>query len=230
MKSILLVEDDQDLGMILQQYMSINDLEVTWVMNGREALEILDQGTVFDLAVLDVMMPEMDGFTLAEKVRERFASMPFIFLTARKMKEDMIKGLQLGADDYIVKPFDADVLVLKINNLLHRFDSMIPQAVSHDKIQIGKYIFDTKNLLLNFQDEQRNLSEREAKLISLFVANKNQLVKRETLLNHVWGDDDFFSGRSMDVFVTRLRKYFKNDEAIKIKSTRGVGLTFFIDS
>lgn len=225
MKHILLAEDDFDFGSILKQYLEIHNYTVTWAKDGKEALEIFTKGQ-FDICVLDVMMPKMDGFTLAEKIIDLNPEVPFIFLTAKKMKEDKIRGLKLGADDYISKPFEADILVLKLENILKRSRKVI--LPKEEVINIGNYEFDMINHKLKIEGESQRLTEKETILIQYLWAHKNRMIKREDLLNKVWGSDDFFSGRSMDVFISRLRKYFKHDTNITIESVRGVGLTFNI--
>ncbi|WP_400075919.1 response regulator transcription factor [Winogradskyella sp. R77965] len=225
MKHILLAEDDLDFGNILKQYLEISGYTITWAKDGKEALELFKNGT-YNICVFDVMMPKMDGFTLAEKVVDLNPETPFIFLTARKLKEDKIKGLKLGADDYIVKPFEADELVLRLNNILKRTEKASTQLQQAEIIQIGTYSFDTKRLELNCNDYKKQLTQKEGELILFLFNHKNQLLKREDILKSVWENDDFFSGRSMDVFISRLRKYFKQDPSISIESIRNVGLEF----
>ncbi|GGX26101.1 response regulator transcription factor [Aquimarina muelleri] len=225
MKHILLAEDDFDFGSILKQYLEIHNYTVTWAKDGKEALEIFTNEQ-FDICVLDVMMPKMDGFTLAEKIIDLDPEVPFIFLTAKKMKEDKIRGLKLGADDYISKPFEADILVLKLENILKRSRKVI--LPKEEVISIGNYEFDMINHKLKIEGESQRLTEKETILIQYLWTHKNRMIKREDLLTEVWGSDDFFSGRSMDVFISRLRKYFKQDTNITIESVRGVGLTFTI--
>jgi len=228
---VLLAEDDLDFGSILKQYLEIHNFSVIWAKDGKEALEKFKNANsskdkTFDICVLDIMMNGIDGFTLASKIINLNPEIPFIFLTAKKMKEDKIRGLKLGADDYIVKPFDADILVLRLRNILKRVQRL---NINEDNLQsynIGKYIFDSKNHLLNIDGNIQPLTARETSLIQYLVNNKNGLIKRDDLLNAIWGSDDFFSGRSMDVFISRLRKYFKSDPSISIDVTRGVGLTF----
>ena len=227
MERVLLAEDDFDFGSILKQYLEIHDYQVTWAKDGKEALEIFAKND-FDICVFDVMMPKMDGFTLAEKALKLNPEIPFVFLTAKKLKEDRLKGLKLGADDYIVKPFEADILVLRLRNILRRTQRSKPTKRSLE--QIGQYRFDAKNQELIFKGEKQKLTEKETLLIQYLYKHKNNLIKREDLLKDVWGNDDFFSGRSMDVFISRLRKYFKQDPNIGIESIRGVGLTFIINS
>ncbi|BAO75651.1 response regulator transcription factor [Winogradskyella sp. PG-2] len=225
MKSILLAEDDVDFGNILKQYLEISGYTITWAKDGREALELFKKDT-YNICVFDVMMPKMDGFTLAEKVADINPETPFIFLTARKLKEDKIKGLKLGADDYIVKPFEADELVLRLNNILRRTEKSSIQLQQSEIIKIGNYSLDTKRLEITCGSYKKQLTQKEGELILFLYKHKNQLLKREDILKAVWGNDDFFSGRSMDVFISRLRKYFKLDTSISIESIRNVGLEF----
>ncbi|EZH73850.1 transcriptional regulator [Aquimarina atlantica] len=225
MKHILLAEDDFDFGSILKQYLEIHNYKVIWAKDGKEALSIFSEGK-FDICVFDVMMPKMDGFTLAEQVVEIDPEIPFVFLTAKKMKEDKIRGLKLGADDYIVKPFEADILVLRLQNILKRTQKIEP--IKDDVVKIGNYEFDSVNHQLRLNGESQRLTEKETLLIQYLWEHRNRMIKREEVLKDIWGNDDFFSGRSMDVFISRLRKYFKEDNTINIESVRGVGLTFSI--
>lgn len=223
---ILLAEDDFDFGSILKQYLEISGFKVVWAKDGEEALEIFQKDN-FSICVFDVMMPKMDGFTLAEKIINLNPETPFIFLTARKMKEDKIKGLKLGADDYIVKPFEADELVLRLHNILRRVQrSTTIKSENTGAIQIGQFSFDPRSLLLTIGDTKKQLTEREGTLLEFLVAHKNQLLKRDEILKAVWETEDFFSGRSMDVFISKLRKHFKEDPSIKIETIRGIGLEF----
>ncbi|MDR6300991.1 response regulator transcription factor [Mesonia maritima] len=227
---ILLVEDDYDFGSILKQYLEVHSYDVTWITDGEKAFTILKEkkNPPISIAVLDVMMPKLDGFELAQKMLTITPEIPFIFLTARKLKEDKIKGLRLGADDYIVKPFDADILVLKLRNILKRNTYHIPPS-QQEKITLGSYLLDVKNYYLQREGKIQKITEKEAALITYLFQHKNQMLKRDKILNDLWGNNDFFSGRSMDVFLSRLRKYFKNDSRIRIESTRGIGITFFLD-
>jgi len=229
---VLLAEDDFDFGSILKQYLEIHAFEVVWEKDGKAALDLfkgeLEKGQGFNICVLDVMMPKMDGFTLAEEIIQIDPELPFVFLTAKKMKEDRIRGLKLGADDYIVKPFEADILVLRLKNILKRTLKSTIQPKTKGSSNIGDYVFNPLNYQLKINSDVQQLTEKETQVIEYLFSNKNQLVKREDLLNNVWGSDDFFSGRSMDVFISRIRKYFKQDDKISIESVRGVGLTFKI--
>lgn len=226
MKKILLAEDDSDFAVILKQYLELHDYEVIWAENGEIALDYFKNQT-FDICVFDVMMPKLDGFSLAEKIIKINPETPFIFLTARKLKEDKIIGLKLGADDYIVKPFEADELILRLQNILKRVEQK-RSLNGNNIIEIGSYIFDNERLTLNSQNHIQQLTEKEASLIEYLFLNHNQLLKREQILMSVWKNDDYFSGRSMDVFISRLRKYFNSDPKISIESVRNVGLEFKI--
>jgi len=223
---ILLAEDDFDYASILKQYLEFSGFKVTWAKDGKEALKIFD-ATNPDICVLDVMMPHMDGFTLAENVIENHPETPFIFLTAKSLKEDKIKGLRLGADDYVVKPFEVEELILRIQNILKRTQKTAVQSVSEANVfAIGAYLFNGENYTLAHEKITHRITEKEAHLIRFLYANRNKLVKREDILKEIWGNDDFFSGRSMDVFISRLRKYFNEDSNISIPSVRGLGFEF----
>ncbi|MBF4493062.1 response regulator transcription factor [Flavobacterium sp. JLP] len=227
MKKLLLAEDDFDFAAILKQYLELHQFEVIWAENGEIALDYFKNQT-FDICVFDVMMPKLDGFSLAEKIITINPEIPFIFLTARKLKEDKIIGLKLGADDYIVKPFEVDELVLRLQNILKRIEQK-KSLEGNNIIEIGSYIFDNERLTLNNKDHVQQLTEKEASLIEYLYLNHNQLLKRDQILMSVWKKDDYFSGRSMDVFISRLRKYFNSDPKIKIESVRNIGLEFKIE-
>ncbi len=227
MKKILLAEDDIDFGAVLKQYLELQNFEVTWAKNGEEALELF-QKNYFDICVLDVMMPILDGFSLAEKMVDLNPEIPFVFLTARNQNEDKIKGLKLGADDYIVKPFEADELVLRLTNIIKRTEKRSLSNAIPNQIEIGLFTFDTKRFELKSSVKTQQLTEKEASLLLFLFQHKNELVKREQVLKAVWGTDDFFSGRSMDVFISKLRKYLSEDHTISIESIRNIGLEFKI--
>ena len=227
MKRLLLAEDDFDFAAILKQYLELHQFEVIWAENGEIALDYFKNQT-FDICIFDVMMPKMDGFSLAEKTIEINPETPFIFLTARKLKEDKIIGLKLGADDYIAKPFEVDELVLRLQNILKRIEQK-RSLEGNNIIEIGSYIFDNERLTLNNKNHVQQLTEKEAALIEYLYLNHNQLLKRDEILMSVWKKDDYFSGRSMDVFISRLRKYFNSDPKIKIESVRNIGLEFKIE-
>lgn len=220
---VLLVEDDIDLGDLLKQYLEVKNFSVRRVFDGIEARKELKEN-VYDILILDVMMPREDGFELAEKLQKQHPQLPFIFLTARKLKEDIITGLKLGADDYITKPFDVDELILRIQNILKRKQRIEP--LKTQITQIGKFTFELENLTLIHENYKINLTQKEAELLNYFVQHRSQLIRREYVLNLLWKETDFFSGRSLDVFVSRLRKYLSADPSIEIESVRGIGFRF----
>lgn len=227
MKRLLLAEDDFDFAAILKQYLELHQFEVIWAENGEIALDYF-KNQAFDICIFDVMMPKMDGFSLAEKIITINPEIPFIFLTARKLKEDKIIGLKLGADDYIIKPFEVDELILRLQNILKRIEQK-RSLEGNNIIEIGSYVFDNERLTLNNKNHVQQLTEMEASLIEYLYLNHNQLLKRDQILMSVWKKDDYFSGRSMDVFISRLRKYFNSDPKIKIESVRNIGLEFKIE-
>lgn len=232
MKRILLAEDDFDFGAALKQYLELNKYEVVWGKDGEEALELSKKET-FDIGIFDVMMPKLDGFSLAKKVINHNPDLPFLFLTARKAKEDRIKGLKLGADDYIAKPFEVEELILRLQNIIKRTEkknSLTDDFFKLENVTIGKYIFDIQKLELRINGQTFKITEKEARLIHFLYESKNSLIQRDEILFKFWNNNDFFSGRSMDVFVSRIRKHFKEDESISIKSIRGIGLEFNIKS
>jgi len=214
---LLLAEDDIDFGNILSQYLSMSGFEVTLARNGREAWDMFHAAAP-DICVLDIMMPEMDGFTLAEKLRTHNPGIPFIFLTAKSLREDMIKGLKLGADDYITKPFDPEMLLLRINNILRRVYS-----VAEDEYTLSGTTLRYNALELITPGGKEKLTLREAQLLRHLMMNRNKSLTREQILTEIWGEDDYFLGRSMDVFISRLRKYISSDSGLSLRTLRGVG-------
>jgi DNA-binding response OmpR family regulator len=225
METVLIVEDDQDLGQLLKQYLELNGFAVVLSENGIEGRTHLREQK-FDIILTDVMMPKEDGFTFAAHVVQTYPALPILFITARKLKEDVIKGLKIGADDYITKPFDADELVLRIRNILKRSSAKTPEL---ETMIIGNYTFYPKELLLEGASQRRVLTEREAELLQLLTGNIGQLVRKRDILNRLWKGNDFFNGRSMDVFVSRLRKYLSDDPRITIESVRGAGIRLMIN-
>lgn len=214
---VLLAEDDRDFGNILTQYITISGFNVTLARDGKEAWESFSRMKP-DICVVDVMMPEMDGFTLGERIKAAEPSMPLIFLTARSLKEDIVRGLKLGADDYITKPFDPEVLILRINNILRRTYSSV-----NDEYKISSTILNYNALELISGGVREKLTLKEAQLLKYFIANRNRILTREDILTEIWGEDDYFLGRSMDVFISRLRKYISGDSNIDIRTVRGTG-------
>ena len=214
---VLLAEDDRDFGNILSQYITISGFDVALARDGKEAWEMFSNEKP-DICVLDVMMPEMDGFTLGEKIKEAQPGVPLIYLTAKSLKEDIVRGLKIGADDYITKPFDPDVLILRINNILKRAYSS-----SNDEYKISNTILNINNLELTCGNTREKLTLKEAQLLRYFIINKNKVLAREDILTEIWGEDDYFLGRSMDVFISRLRKYISEDKNLDIRTVRGTG-------
>lgn len=214
---VLLAEDDRDFGNILSQYVTISGFDVTLGRDGKEAWELFNTDK-FDICVFDVMMPEMDGFSLAEKVKEIQPDIPLIFLTAKSLKEDIVRGLKIGADDYITKPFDPEVLILRINNILKRSYSS-----SNDEYKVSDTVLKFNTLELISVGNKEKLTLKEAQLLKFLIINKNKILAREDILTEIWGEDDYFLGRSMDVFMSRLRKYVSDDQNIDIRTVRGTG-------
>ena len=224
---ILYVEDDLTLGFITKDNLELNKYEVNLCTDGLSALKEFEKKH-FDICLLDVMLPEMDGFTLAEKIRRINHEIPIIFLTAKSLKEDKIKGLTIGGDDYITKPYSIEELMLKIEIFLKR--KYIPHKDNETDIQIIDFKLDMTNLQLFHKGELvKNMTQKEANLLQLLYENKNQTIKRSVILKKLWGTDDYFLGRSMDVFISRLRKNLKPNPAIKIENVHGVGFRLVID-
>jgi len=214
---VLIAEDDRDFGNILTQYVTISGFEVTLCRDGKEAWELFSQNKP-DICVLDVMMPEMDGFTLAEKIKKAQPDIPVIFLTAKSLKEDIVRGLTIGADDYITKPFDPEVLILRINNILKRAYSS-----TNNEFKVSQTTLKYDTLELQCETSKEKLTLKEAQLLKYLIINKNKVLAREDILTEIWGEDDYFLGRSMDVFISRLRKYIADDQNIDIRTIRGTG-------
>jgi DNA-binding response OmpR family regulator len=220
---ILYTEDDETLAFLTYDNLQQNNYTITHCNDGQIALETF-RNNVFDICILDIMMPKMDGFELATAIREINADIPIIFLSAKTLKEDRIKGLKLGADDYLVKPFSIEELLLKIEIFLKR--SQKRHFDEKTIYTVGKYKFDSKNYVLLSDEEKIKLTDRESQLLKLFLDNKNIVLKREEILNKLWGDDDYFMGRSLDVFISRLRKTVANEEGISIENLHGIGFRF----
>ena len=227
---ILLVEDDPNLSLVLADYLEMLGYIVTTCYNGDEGLSVFTKGR-FDLCIFDVMMPKKDGFTLAEDIRKTDKNIPIIFLTAKSFKEDRIKGFQSGCDDYITKPFSTEELNYRIQAILRR--TSIPReektADNETKFVFGIFTFDSVNMILSSPGKEQHLTRKEAELLKILCLNKNQLLTRENALKSVWGDDDYFIGRSMDVFITKLRKYLKDDPKVSIGNVHGTGFKFIIE-
>jgi len=220
MINILLVEDDLNLGFLLVEFLEQKGMIVKLYRDGQTAFAGF-QTTHFDFCILDVMLPKMDGFTLAKKMKALKPRVPMIFLTARSLKEDKMNGYKIGIDDYITKPFDEDELFCKIQAILNR--SGVLSSEEDEICKIGKYVFEYKNQLLDFEGHKRRLTEMECNVLWMLCMNKNNLVHREQILIAIWKENDYFAGRSLDVFISKLRKYLANDPAVKIDNIPKVG-------
>jgi DNA-binding response OmpR family regulator len=221
---IFLVEDDLSFGSVLKSYLELNDYEVEWVDDGKFAMDHFRQG-VFDICILDVMLPHVDGFTIAGEIRNINTTVPIVFLTAKKLKDDVLKGYGAGGDDYITKPFDTDILLAKIRAILSRRDF---QTGNKDILEIGKFVFNVRLRTLTSGNEEKKLSPKESQLLELLALNPNELIGREMALKKIWGSDDYFTARSMDVYITKLRKFLSEDDRINIKNIHGAGFQLII--
>lgn len=222
-KKIILVEDDHSLGYLLSEYLTMKGFDMTWVKKGGECLPKLNSNK-FDLAILDVMLPDIDGFDLAKKIRELYPQLPFIFLTARGLKIDVLKGFSVGAVDYLKKPIDEEELVVRIHTLLDRLNPKPPDtAESGVQFAIGKYTLNSLNQELIFEGNVKKLTHRENELLVYLAVRKNQLCSHRDILIHIWGKNDYFNRKSLNVFVTHLRKYLVKDTNVRIENVHGGG-------
>ncbi len=223
---ILLCEDDTNLGMVLKNYLELNDYDVTLERDGKLGLAAF-QREKFDLCLLDVRMPNMDGFTLAEEIRDVNPDVPLFFLSAKTMKEDIIQGYKLGADDYITKPFDSEVLLHKIKAILKRNEELHREEANAE-YDLGKYHFNPRLRELSIGGRVQTLSPKENELLKMLSEYKNDLLSRENALKRIWGSDTYFNGRSMDVYIAKLRKYLKEDSSIEIVNIHGNGFRLVV--
>jgi DNA-binding response OmpR family regulator len=220
---ILLVEDDLNLGLVIADHLKLQNYEVVSAEDGAEGLVKFNEGR-FNLCILDVMLPVLDGFSLAQDIRRINAEIPILFLTAKSMTEDKIKGFEAGGDDYLTKPFSIQEFELRVKALLRRSRPEIQEEVTN--YSIGNYNYNIENQVLTFNESEKTLTKKEAQILKLLCKHKNQVISREIILKGVWGQDDYFVGRSLDVFITKLRKYFAQDERIVISNLHGVGFKF----
>lgn len=223
---ILLCEDDTNLGMVLKNYLELNDYDITLERDGKLGLAAF-QREKFDICLLDVMMPNMDGFTLAEEIRDVNPDVPLFFLSAKTMKDDIIQGYKLGADDYITKPFDSEVLLHKIKAILKRNEEMHREEVNAE-FDLGKYHFNPRLRELTINGKVQTLSPKENELLKMLSEYKNDLLSREIALKKIWGSDTYFNGRSMDVYIAKLRKYLREDPALEIVNIHGNGFRLVV--
>lgn len=219
---VLLVEDDHNLGLILKEYLDIKGYDTTLCRDGEEALSIYHKNP-FEFCIFDVMLPRLDGFTLAEKIRHKDQYIPIIFLTAKSQKEDTIQGLKIGADDYLTKPFRMEELLLRMQAILRRSTKAQADMDSVNEIKIGKFTLLCDVQLLKMGTIEQKLTSKESELLKMLCLYKNQVLDRSMALKKIWGDDSYFNGRSMDVYITKLRKYLKADEKIQLLNVHGLG-------
>jgi DNA-binding response OmpR family regulator len=222
--NILLAEDDLNLGVLLVDYLETEGFAVKLCKDGELALKVF-QNNSFDLCLLDVMMPKMDGFALAKAIRVNDKKIPILFISAKSLKEDKLKGYGLGADDYITKPFDEEELLWKVKAVIRR----IPEEKEEEKVEIisiGKYTFDFSNQSLTIAGKTKRITEKESDILNYLITHRNKVIRREELLTDIWGENDYFFGRSLDVFITKIRKYLKEDPGVSIENVFGVGFIF----
>ncbi len=228
-RKILLVEDDETLGYLLTEYLKMKDFDIQWQKDGTSVLDILNR-EYFELVILDVMMPKIDGFTLATQIKERFPEIPFIFLTARSLKVDVLKGFGIGAIDYLKKPIDEEELVVRINTLLHTLSNKkAASKEAENEFVLGNYFYNKKNLQLIYEDTVIQLTVRENNLLSILVSKQNEICTHKEILNNLWGINDYFNKKSLNVFISRLRKYLSKDPSIKIENIHNQGFIFKIE-
>tara|TARA_Y100001958_G_C21220219_1_gene545561 strand:- start:266 stop:967 length:702 start_codon:yes stop_codon:yes gene_type:complete len=222
-KQILLVEDDDNFGTVLRDYLQLNGYKVVLTRNGLEGFEKFKKYE-FDICILDVMMPYKDGFTLAKEIRSKDKTTPIVFLTAKSMKEDVLKGYKIGADDYLTKPFDSEILLKKLEVLIQRTQKNIKKSKPKSRILIGDFIFNPRlRTLIYKKDAPTNLSPKENQLLLMLVENQNDLLSRSVALEEIWSDDNYFTSRSMDVYIAKLRKYLSQDASVEIVNIHGEG-------
>lgn len=222
-KQILLVEDDVNFGTVLRDYLQMNGYKVVLARNGLEGFEKFKKNE-FDVCILDVMMPYKDGFTLAKEIRSKDKSIPVVFLTAKSMKDDVLKGYKIGADDYLTKPFDADILLKKLEVLFQRTQNSVQKFKPKSRIVIGDFIFNPRLRTLTYKkNTPTNLSPKENQLLLMLVETQNDLLSRNKALNEIWNDDNYFTSRSMDVYIAKLRKYLRDDASVEIANIHGEG-------
>ena len=219
---ILLVEDDQSLGYLLTEYLGMKGLEVRWISQPEKVLPLLDQQR-FDLIILDVMMPGMDGFSLGSQIHDKHPKVPFLFLTARSMKIDVLKGFAVGAVDYLKKPIDEEELVVRIETMLARLESSTGSGSVKTQMVLGKYHFDIQNQQIYFGDQAMALTARESELLAMLARHPNRLCTHSDILKRLWGRNYYFNRKSLNVFVTRLRKLLQHDPELKIENIHGQG-------
>lgn len=219
---VLLVEDDPNLGSLLKEYLEAKGFATTLATNGKQGYDVFSKDK-FGICILDVMMPIKDGITLAKEIRAIDTNIPIVFLTAKSMKEDAIEGFSVGADDYITKPFSMEELLLRIKAILRRTDNKTIKNSDQEEFKIGKYKFDYKHQILDLKGAQHKLTTKEAELLKLLCLHANDVLDRNFALKSIWNDDNYFNGRSMDVYIAKLRKYLKEDTSVELINVHGKG-------
>jgi two-component system OmpR family response regulator len=219
---VLLVEDDPNLGSLLKEYLEAKGYSTTLAVNGKQGYDVFSKDK-FGICILDVMMPIKDGFTLAKEIRAIDTNIPIVFLTAKSMKEDAIEGFTVGADDYITKPFSMEELLMRIKAILRRTENKSVKNSDKDDFKIGNYKFDYKHQVLDLNNKQHKLTTKEAELLKLLCLHENDVLDRNFALKSIWHDDNYFNGRSMDVYIAKLRKYLKEDAAVELINVHGKG-------
>ena len=228
-QNIILIEDDPTLGYLLSEYLKMNNFEISWAKNGIDCLKMLKLNT-YNLAILDIMLPDINGFDLAEKIKNLHPNLPFIFLTARSLKIDVLKGFSAGAIDYLKKPIDEEELVVRIKTLLSRLENSNQKTDHNETYKLGLYVFNTLKQELIFNHQKTDLTNRETQLLLYLVNHKNNLCTHKDILTTLWGKNDYFNKKSLNVFITHLRKYLKNDPSIKIENIHNRGFILRIDN
>lgn len=231
MPKVLLVEDDANLGTLLREYLASKGYQVHWLKDGKKGLDAYFENA-YEVLILDVMLPEMDGFSLAREIQKDPGYPPILFLTAKNQQEDVLEGFKAGGDDYMTKPFSMEELLLRIGALLKRNQSQTQPDSSNEALvyQLGSFEFDSQHQTLSNGENRRQLSTKESDLLALLCEYRNQTLPRDEALRRVWGDDDFFTARSMDVYITKLRKYLKDEPSIQIMNARGQGYKLLVDA
>jgi DNA-binding response OmpR family regulator len=219
---VLLAEDDKNLGNVLKSYLEVKGYETTLCVNGQEAYNAFEKGN-YGFCIVDVMMPVKDGFTLVKEIREKDKTIPVLFLTARSMQADKLKGFSVGADDYLTKPFSMEELLVRMNAILRRANAKKASEIRNNVFKIGNYIFDFNRQLLKINDKEQKLTSKEAALLRLLAMNLNEVLDRSYALKEIWNDDSYFNARSMDVYITKLRKFLKEDETVELINVHGIG-------
>ena len=219
---VLLVEDDPNLGSLLKEYLDAKGYSTVLAVNGKQGYDVFSKDK-FGICILDVMMPIKDGFTLAKEIRAIDINIPIVFLTAKSMKEDALEGFTIGADDYITKPFSMEELLMRIKAILRRTDNKSVKNTDQEEFEIGKYKFDYKHQVLDLNGAQHKLTTKEAELLKLLCLHENDVLDRNFALKSIWNDDNYFNGRSMDVYIAKLRKYLKEDTAVELINVHGKG-------